>query len=77
MNDFGKALQDLNEEYDARGVNSSTRVKWMFTSALIHLDVFKIQHHPGRTALTEKEFLDMAKRCYWEARAQLQKETGG
>lgn len=39
---FAEALQKLNEEHDAKGVNTPTRVTCMLQASLLHADAFKI-----------------------------------
>jgi hypothetical protein len=73
---FAEALQKLNEEYDAKGVNTPTRVNSMLQVGLMHADAFKIANTKGhlRSVLSEAEFLAIAKRIYWQTRASIQAE---
>lgn len=71
---FMEALVKLNEEYATKGVNTPTRATWLMKVALMHIDVFKIANTRGHqcSVLTEDEFLEMAKRAYWELRTSVQ-----
>lgn len=76
---FAEALQKLNEEYDAKGVNTPTRVTCMLQASLLHADAFKIANTTGqlRSTLSEAEFLSMAKRVYWQTRSSIQADSEG
>ena len=72
---FSQALEELNNEWETRGVNLSTRANMMIMMSLLQVDIYKIANVPGNKALTEKEFLELCKRVYWQTRESLQAEV--